>query len=69
MTPGTESDDFEQPTMGCPRCRKVYDDFDGFGVVYCDPKSGGCGFCQHLSRTGPTFACDYCGAPAPEEST
>jgi hypothetical protein len=24
---------FEQPKMDCPRCGKVYEDFDGFGVV------------------------------------
>ncbi len=54
--------DFEQPTMGCPRCRREYPDFDGFGVLYC-PKPDGCGYCQHMSRSGDDtgWVCDYCG--------
>lgn len=52
--------EFEQPTMDCPQCRKKYPDFDGIGVVYCSPASGGCGFCRHLSRSGEAGVCDYC---------
>lgn len=55
---------FEQPTMACPKCKTEYPDFDGVGVVYCDPKSGGCGYCRHMSRSstgGGPWICDYCG--------
>ena len=51
----------EQPTMNCPQCRKEYEDFDGVGVVYCEPPEG-CGFCRHLALTGG--ACDFCKQPA-----
>lgn len=53
------TDDFEQPTMECPRCRKEYPDFDGVGVPYCPPAEDGCGYCQHLARTGGV--CEFCG--------
>ena len=47
-----------QPTMNCPRCKKEYEDFDGVGVVFCDPKTGGCGFCRHVARSGGV--CEMC---------
>lgn len=49
----------EQSTMHCPRCRKEYEDFDGFGVLYCPKADGGCGFCRHASRDDDV--CNYCG--------
>lgn len=52
--------DFKHPTMECPRCKRVYDDFDGVGVVYCEP----CGFCRHVARSGDgkgNWKCDFCG--------
>lgn len=58
---------FKQPTMTCPRCGKVEDDFDGVGVVYCAPPDG-CGFCRHMARSGcPTngWRCDFCGEVEP----
>ena len=42
----------EQPTMSCPSCKREYPDFDGAGVVFCDPKQGGCGFCRHVELRG-----------------
>ena len=51
---------YEQPTMTCPRCGAEYEDFDGFGVVYCEA----CGFCRHVSRSGAgpgRWVCDCCG--------
>lgn len=49
---------FEAPIVHCPRCGAAYEDFDGFGVVYCGP-SNGCGYCRHLSRDNGR--CNYCG--------
>lgn len=52
--------DYEQPTMTCPRCGAEYEDFDGFGVVFCER----CRFCRHLSRDGDGkggMVCSYCG--------
>lgn len=64
---------FEQPKMACPRCRKQYDDFDGFGVLYCPADAGGCGFCQHASADGELDAggakiwrCGFCGVMWPD---
>jgi len=59
---------FEQPRMECPRCGKEYDDFDGVGVVYCDPLDGGCGYCRHVARSGTAdgkWRCDFCGQVTP----
>ncbi len=42
----------EQPMMRCPFCRREYPDCDGVGVVFCDPKRGGCGFCRHVELKG-----------------
>lgn len=61
---------FEQPTMHCPRCQKEYPDFDGFGVVFCDPGRGGCGYCKHLSYDGVgdgTWKCNFCGKVKTDE--
>ncbi len=44
----------EQPKMSCPKCNAVYDDYDGFGVLYCPS----CGYCQHTSVTGEI--CGFC---------
>lgn len=56
-------DQFYRPEMDCPACGKVYEDFDGVGVVYCPPDQGGCGYCRHLARSGPPIrsVCDFCG--------
>lgn len=43
----------------CPHCGKEWPDYDGFGVMYCDPKDGGCGYCQHPAYTNGK--CDLCG--------
>ena len=40
--------------MYCPKCNAEYNDFDGFGVLYC-PK---CRFCTHASVTGGI--CSFC---------
>jgi hypothetical protein len=60
------SDDFEQPTMNCPRCGKEYHDFDGVGVIYCAPPEG-CGFCRHVARGGTPegMTCEFCGDVEP----
>lgn len=58
---------FEQPTMFCPKCHREYADFDGFGVVFCPPSSGGCGFCRHVARTGGV--CDFCQNVKAEKGT
>lgn len=46
-----------QTLMQCPQCNKVYDDFDGLGVLYCEQ----CGYCKHASYS--EGVCDYCNAP------
>lgn len=47
------------PEMECPRCGAAYEDFDGFGVVFCER----CRFCQHMSRDlrDGAWVCGYCG--------
>ncbi len=52
----------EQPTMRCPRCRRMFFDFDGFGVLWCDRATGGCGYCRHAARSDDK--CDFCGRTA-----
>jgi len=47
-----DPEEAEQPTMSCPSCKREYPDFDGAGVVFCDPKQGGCGFCRHVELKG-----------------
>ena len=44
----------DMPEMACPRCEKVYPDFDGFGVLYC----AACGFCKHASIDDGR--CNFC---------
>ena len=41
----------------CPRCGAEQEDFDGFGVIFCEA----CGYCKHPSFTGGV--CDICGEP------
>lgn len=48
----------EMPIVHCQRCGAPWEDFDGFGVVYCAPPNG-CGYCRHLSRDNGR--CNYCG--------
>jgi len=45
----------EMPIMTCPKCGAEYEDFDGFGVLYCEK----CGYCIHASISDGH--CDYCG--------
>ena len=47
-----DPEEAEQPTMSCPSCKREYPDFDSAGVVFCDPKQGGCGFCRHVELKG-----------------
>lgn len=58
-------EDYDQPEMMCPKCKKEYPDFDGFGVVFCSPEQGGCGFCRHLGYDGVGdgihMRCNFCG--------
>jgi ribosomal protein L37AE/L43A len=44
----------KQPKMYCPECNAEYDDFDGFGILYCEK----CGYCSHASVTGDI--CQFC---------
>lgn len=48
------------PRMRCPRCRRVYVDYDGLGVLHCEA----CGYCQHPSAQANDegrYICDLCG--------
>lgn len=54
-------------TADCPRCKKEWEDFDGFGVLYCPAWAGGCGYCKHASRTDGQ--CDFCGHRAASTSS
>ena len=38
----------------CPKCGNESEDYDGFGVIYCEL----CRYCQHVSITGNR--CDLC---------
>lgn len=55
----------EQPVMGCPSCDRLFFDFDGCGVLWCDEATGGCGHCTHASCSGGNYdfplQCDICG--------
>jgi hypothetical protein len=44
-----------KPMMTCPSCGKEYEDFDGFGVLYCFD----CNYCTHGSVTDGI--CGFCG--------
>lgn len=39
----------------CPKCGIKQEDFDGFGVLYCEA----CGYCTHASVNGTV--CTLCG--------
>lgn len=58
-TTGPAGETLEQPMMDCPRCGAEYEDFDGFGVVFCPA----CKFCRHLSRDKKPegWVCGFCG--------
>lgn len=34
--------------VSCPKCSALQEDFDGFGVLYCEK----CGYCTHASIDG-----------------
>jgi hypothetical protein len=62
----------DTPETACPRCGKWWEDFDGFGVLYCPAWAGGCGYCKHASRTDGV--CDFClhtdtSSVRPDEAT
>lgn len=47
-------------TVHCPKCGKAQQDFDGFGVLFCEA----CRYCQHPGGTGIAgggWVCDLCG--------
>lgn len=46
--------DDKLPLVACPKCGKVEEDFDGFGVLYC----GACGYCTHPAIQDGV--CDLC---------
>lgn len=54
-----------QPVMECPNCGAEYDDFDGFGVTYCEA----CGYCQHTAADGAPPVCVMCGKTQMEDGT
>jgi len=51
----------EMPEVACPKCGELQQDFDGFGVVFCES----CGYCVHPSwsfnESRKRFACEVCG--------
>lgn len=60
------SNEFEQPTMFCPKCGAEHPDFDGFGfIAHTKPAyPDGCGYCKHPSRDGTPdghWKCGICG--------
>jgi hypothetical protein len=52
----------EVPQTQCPRCGNWQDDFDGFGVLYCQS----CHYCAHPSVTDGQ--CDLCRKPITQEN-
>lgn len=54
MTDKTTTKRINHRKMYCPKCGEEYDDFDGFGVLYCEE----CGYCTHASITDRI--CDFC---------
>jgi hypothetical protein len=49
----------EMPKMACPKCGKLYDDFDGLSFSYCTA----CGYCSHpnsMIENGKEI-CGVCG--------
>ena len=56
---------FEQIFIECPRCGAEQEDFDGFGVLYCES----CKYCTHPSSDGDgkgNMVCGICGHVEPE---
>lgn len=52
---GEQEDDRDSVYMACPACGDVQEDYDGFGVQFCEV----CRYCTHSSISGDT--CDLCG--------
>lgn len=46
----------EMPNAQCPKCGALQEDYDGFGVLYCDS----CGYCKHPTQQGDG-TCSICG--------
>jgi hypothetical protein len=57
--PAAQAHEEAQPMVACPKCGREYQDFDGFGVVFCES----CGYCRHFSRDNGK--CNYCGNVRP----
>lgn len=58
--------DPDMPTMRCPRCLALHEDFDGFGfIAHTKPAyADGCGWCSHPTRDGDGkggMVCGICG--------
>lgn len=50
----------ESVIVVCPKCSAEQEDFDGFGVMYCE----NCRYCKHPSRDGDGkggWVCGICG--------
>lgn len=45
----------DYPWHACPECGELQEDFDGFGVLYCEA----CGYCTHASTIDDV--CGFCG--------
>lgn len=52
----------ETDMIECPKCGAEQEDFDGFGVLYCEK----CGYCTHASVDGNV--CGLCKKTMPEVS-
>lgn len=51
----------DMPLVPCPRCGRLEEDFDGFGILaHTKPAyEHGCGYCSHPARAGDV--CEICG--------
>jgi hypothetical protein len=49
----------EMPQIACPKCGKLYDDFDGLAFSHCPA----CGYCSHpaIDKQGDKSICGVCG--------
>jgi DNA-directed RNA polymerase subunit RPC12/RpoP len=49
----------QMPQMACPKCGKLYDDFDGLAFSHCPT----CGYCSHpaIDKQGDKSICGVCG--------
>ena len=47
----------------CPNCKRLHEDLDGFGVLYCEH----CKWCSHASISGSR--CDFCGSESMNSKT